>query len=199
MPTMSIDGDKYRVRIKWQLHGQACLNVLNFVSRGSQDLNTQLLQVILDCAVTHLLPILSNDVTLLGADVKNVSGTTAQEDEVVLTSGNLGGNVVDSIPSFNALVINMKTAHPGRRGRGKMFLLGIGENSEQFSKVDATFIAAAVAYIACLISAFTASDPLSTPLFHWSVFSRKDNQYYPITSAVPSNVIATMHSRKVHG
>lgn len=198
MGVQSIDGVMYRVRIKWRLHGQDCLNVLNFIGRGSQDLQLNLLQVILDCAVNNLLPVLSNECTLIGADVKAVTGSVAQEDEITLASGNVGTESVDSLPSFNALVCNLKTAHPGRTGRGKMYLLGIPEDRQETSVVDATFLAAAVAYIACIVSAFVNSDPLAAPFFHWAVFSKKDNQFYAVTSAAPNPKIASLRSRKIH-
>lgn len=196
-PIMSVDGDRYQVRIKWLLHGQECLNVLNFVNRGSADILTVLVQPILDCIVDNLLPVLSNEITLKGADFKNVSGTTAQEGEIILTADNVGAESVDSLPSFNALVVNLRTNHPGRTGRGKMFLPGIAEDRQETSQVDATFIAAAVAFLACMVTAFVNSDPLATPFFHWSVYSRKDTAAYPIQTATPNAVIASMRSRKV--
>jgi hypothetical protein len=104
---------------------------------------------------------------------------------------------VQSLPSFNAALVNLKTTHPGRTGRGKMFLPGIGASSQDNSQIDATFLAAAVAFLACMVSAYVNSDPLATPFFHWSVRSRKDNAYYPIQTAVPNTVIASMRSRKV--
>lgn len=196
-PIMSIDGESYQVRIKWLLHGQQCLNVLNFVNRGSQDLITNLVQPILDCIVDNLLPVLSNELTLEGADVKAITGSVAQEAEVTLTSGNVGEESIDSLPSFNALVLNLKTTHPGKTGRGKMFLPGIAEDRQESSVVDATFLTAAVAFLACMVTAYVNSDPLATPFFHWSVRSRKDNAFYPIQTAQPNPVIASMRSRKV--
>lgn len=197
MAVMSIDGVHYQVSIKWSLHGQECFNVINFINRGSQDLLANLLQPILDCAVTHLLPVLSSECTLVGASVKAISGTVAQEAEIALDDDNLGAEAVDSLPSFNAVVVNLKTTQPGRSGRGKMFLLGIPETRHVGSKVDAVFMAAAVAYIACIVSAFVNSDPLATPFFHWAVRSRKLNNLFAITSAAPNPKIKTMKSRQI--
>lgn len=197
MPTMSIDGESYQVRIKWLLHGQECLNVLNFVNRGSQDLITNLVQPILDCIVDNLLPVLSSDCTLTGADVKVITGSVAQEETVTLDTGNVGAESVDSLPSTNTAVIRLKTSHAGRSGKGRMALPGIPEDKQQSSTLDPAFITAAVAFIACMVAAYVNSDPLATPFFHWAVRSRKDNAFYPITSASVNTVVGTMRSRKV--
>jgi hypothetical protein len=196
MATNSIDGVSYQVRIKWRVNGQDAFNVLNFVSRGSMDLITVLVQPILDCIVDNLLPVLASDTTLLGADVKNTSGSVAQEESVNLVSGNVGGDGSDGLPSFNAIVVNLRTTHVGRSGKGRMFLTGISEPRAHQNTVDATFMAAAVAFLACMVAAYVNSEPLNSPQFHWSVFSRKDNAHYPITSAIPNDVIAVMRSRK---
>jgi len=198
MANPSIDGVIYRVRIKWLLHGQQCFNVINFHNRGVQDLIDNLLTPILACITDNLIPVLSNECTLLGADVKNITGSTAQEAEVTLSSGNVGTESVNSLPSTNTAVVALKTTHPGRTGRGRMALLGIPEDHQANSQIDATFIAAAVAFLACMFTAFVNSDPLATPFFHWSVWSKKDSQAYAISSTAVRSVVGSMRSRKVH-
>jgi len=196
-PIPSIDGVSYQVRLKWRLHGQQCFNVLNFTSHGSQDLINDLLLPILNCVTTHLLPVLSNEVTLDGADVKNVTGSVAQEGESVLTSGNVGGVSGNSLPSTCSAVIALKTTHPGRTGKGGMRLLGIPEANQALSVVDATFLAAAVAFLACMASAFINGDPPATPFFDWCVRSKKDSAFYPINSTAVRQVIGSQRSRKL--
>lgn len=197
MAVMSVDGQVYQVRVHWRLHGQDCYNVLSFISRGSLDLIADLLQPILTCIGTHLMPILSQDLTLVDADAKTIQGSTAQEVNVVAETDNVGETAVDSLPSTNAVVLALRTATVGRTGRGRMFLPGISESSQASSVVDATFIAAAVAFLACMFTAFHETDPLATPKFHWALHSRKDAQFYPIESYTVRPVIATMRSRKV--
>jgi hypothetical protein len=197
MPNPSIDGVDYQVRIKWLLHGQQCINVLNFTSRGVVDLITDVLEPILACVTDNLLPVLSDDITLQGADIKSITGSVLQEAESTLVSANVGGDSADSLPSINAAVVALRTTHPGRTGRGRMFLPGIPEDHQSASSVDATFIAAAVAFLACMAAAYVNSDPLATPFFHWAVRSRKDNQNYPITSTAVRSVVGSMRSRKI--
>jgi hypothetical protein len=196
-PIMSIDGVSYQVRIKWLLHGQQCFNVLNFTSAGSQDLINDLLLPILDCIDQHLLPILSNEVTILGADCKNVTGNVAQEVSASPQGDLQGTHVNDSLPSTNAAVINLKTTHPGRTGRGRMKLLGITEDHQVGSKLDLVFITAAVAFLACMAAKFIAGDPPAAARFDWVVRSRKDNAFYPIVNTAVNPIIGTQRSRKV--
>jgi len=197
MPTPSIAGVKYQVRIKWLLHGQSCLNVWTFNSVGVLDLITDLLEPILACIVDNLLPVLSDDLTLEGADFKNITGSVAQEGFVNQTTSNNGTVSGDSLPSTNAMVIALQTSHVGRSGKGRMFLPGIPESKQASSLVDATFIAAAVAFLACMFAAYRAADPPAAAQFIWVLHSRKDNQFYPITGGAPRNVVASMRSRKV--
>lgn len=196
MAEMSIDGVVYQVRIKWLIEGQACYNVLSFVNRGSQDLVTNLLQPILTCVKDNLIPVLSNSVTLLGADCKQLTGTVAQEVEVVEDTGNVGEAAGGAMPSGIAAVIALKSAQAGKSGKGRMYLPGIDEEHADGSTLDATFIAAAVAFIACMILAFHDTDPLATPKFHWSIHSRKNNTYYPIETGAPRSTLSYLRSRK---
>lgn len=197
MPSPSIDGVGYQVRIKWLLHGQECLNVLAFKSYGVQDLITDLVQPILDCITTNLLPVLSDDITLQGADVKNITGSVAQEAEVSLVSANAGGDSADSLPSTNAAIVALRTTHVGRTGRGRMFLPGIPESASANSALDPAFVTAAVAFLACMAAAFIAGDPPAAVRFDWSVRSRKDDTLYPISTTSVKSIIGTMRSRKV--
>lgn len=195
MALPSIDGDNYQVRLIWDLHSQRCYNVLNFHGRGVSDLLDNLVTPILECVKDNLLPVLSTEVTLIGGDVKNISGTTAQEGEIVLTADNSGEVGTDSLPSFNSASVKLKTSHPGRTGRGRMALLGIPESLSNDSAADAAFLAGAVAFLACMIAAYVNSDPLATPFFHWSVRSRKDNALYHIVTATPQEILGTQRSR----
>lgn len=197
MPIDSINNVCYQVRIKWLLHGQECFNVLNFRNTGSQDILTGLVQPILDCIVTHLIPVLSNEITLLGADFKSITGTVMQEGEITLTDDNVGEEAVNSLPSTCAAVLALRSNHMGRTGRGRMFIPGVAESSQALSELDPAFIVAAVAFLACMAEAFIAGDPVPANFFHWSIFSRKDNAFYPIQTSAVRSVVATMRSRKV--
>jgi len=189
--------DSTTKRIKTQLHGQSCLNILNFTANGTPDLITDLLEPVLACFADNLLPVLSSDLTVIGADVKNITGSTAQEAEVSQETDNVGEATGDSLPSTNAAVVRLRTSHVGRTGKGRMFLAGLAESRVVQSNVDATFIAAAVAFLACMFAAYHQGDPPAANQFIWSVWSRKDNAFYPVESYSVNPVVGTMRSRKV--
>jgi len=197
MANPSIDDTNYELRIKWTMHGQILYNVLNFKGRGVQDLVDNLITPVLTCIQENLLPVLTTEIVLAGADVRNTSGSVAQEATVSLIGDNEGTTASEGLPTIDAAVVKLKTTHPGRTGRGRMFLPGIPELHQHNSLVDATFVAAAVAFLACMATAFINSDPLATPFFHWCVRSRKDNQMYPISSTSVNLVIGSLRSRKV--
>lgn len=196
-PVNSIDGVSYQVRLKWLLHGQKCFNVLNFTSHGSQDLVEDLLLPVLNCVAQNLLPVFSSQAKLLGGDLKNVTGSVAQEVESTGFAVQVGEESGDSLPSTCAAVINLKTTHPGRTGRGRMKLLGIPEAHQSQSNLDPAFIAAAVAFLACMAGAFIGGDPPAAVRFDWVVRSRKDNAFYPITSSSVNPIIGSQLSRKI--
>ena len=196
-PIMSIDGVTYQVRLKWLLHGQECFNVLNFTSAGSLDLLEGLVLPVLECVKDNLLPILSNQIQLVGADCKNITGSVAQEVEANAEGTGLGTLVSESLPSTNAAVIRLRTNHAGRSGRGRMKLAGIGESSSNLSKLDPVFIAGAVAFLACMAAAFIAGDPPAAARFDWVVRSRKDSASYAIVNTSVNPIIGTQRSRKV--
>jgi hypothetical protein len=62
--------------------------------------------------------------------------------------------------------------------------------------LDATFIAAAVAFIACMATSFFVGDPPAATQFVWVLNSRKDNAYYDITSVTPKPIASFLRSRK---
>jgi hypothetical protein len=195
MPFPSVDGTHYQVRIKYTLEGQQCFNVLSFLSHGSLDLVDDLLTPILSCITTHLLPVLSGDLAVNGLDVKNIDGATAVETELAAVAAE-GALSTGALPSASAAVIALRTTHPGRTGKGRLFLPGIDEESADGSTLDATFIAAAVAFLACMLTAFKAGDPPAANQFYWMVHSRKDNAFYPVDSAVPRTTLSYLRSRK---
>lgn len=174
-------------------------NVLSFFSNGTQDLIDDLLLPVLNCVTTHLIPVLNDEVKVLGADVKNLTGSTAQEYEstgFVAEDGALAGG--DSLVGTSAL-ISLRSGHPGRSGRGRMFIPGIDEESLDGSALDATFLAAAAAFIGCMAAAFFVGDPPATPQFVWVLHSRKDNAFYPLTQGIPREFASFLRSRRQTG
>lgn len=196
MPVPSIDGVHYRVRLKWLIRGQECFNVMHFRSAGSQDLIDDLLVPILACASTHLIPVLSENITLIGADAQNVDGSVAQFADNPISSDNVGELTGGDAPTGTSALFIVRTLHPGRNGQGRFFVPGIDEESLDGSTLDATFLAAAVAFVACVAASFFVGDPPAATQFVLTLFSRTDNAFYDVTSITPKPTASFLRSRK---
>lgn len=197
MPAPSIDGHAYEARVHWRLHNQDMFNVMHFVSAGSSDLLNDLLIPLLTCFTDHLIPVLSNECELIDADVKDLTDPTQNQYSTTPADLGVGTEAVNSLPGFNTAVIKLRTSHGGKSGRGRLSLSGIPEDRAALGSIDATFLAAAAAFIACVVAKFIAGDPPAAVRFDWAVRSRKLNQYFPVTQAVAKSLIGTMRSRKI--
>ena len=65
MPQPANPGDVIQVEMRYLIEDQQCENVLYFkCNQASSDFNVDLLLVLAQCAITHLLPGLASDVEL---------------------------------------------------------------------------------------------------------------------------------------
>lgn len=202
-------GDMFQVRVKGFQEGQETNNVLHFVcSAASSDVDLHLIQVLIQCFITHLLPAWSAHWTLDTVVWKRVSPTLSPEFVSSATTGVSGALVTDSLPTFNAALVSIRTAQGGRSKRGRMFLAGIPESATLKSQFDLAGLpwAAILAFVACLVDKFIDNAELGSDRFTMGVYSRKlGGAAFPygaagFTPAVSLNavsLVATMRSRKV--
>jgi len=201
--------DLFQVRVKGFIEGQETNNVLHFrCSAASSDVELHLILVLIECFVTHLLPAWSNQWTLDTVIWKRVSPTLSPEFVASATTGQVGALTTDSLPTFNAALVSIRTAEGGRSKRGRMFLAGIPESATLKSSFDLTGAtwAAILAFVACLVDKFVDNGELGSDRFNLGVYSRKiGGATFPygaagFTPAVSLNavaLVATMRSRKV--
>lgn len=202
-------GDMFQVRVKGFQEGQETNNVLHFVcSAASSDVDLHLIQVLIQCFVTHLLPAWSANWTLDTVVWKRVSPTLSPEFVSSATTGVSGAVVTDSLPTFNAALVSIRTAQGGRSKRGRMFLAGIPESGTIKSSFDLAGLPwlAILAFVACIVDKFIDNGELGSDRFTLGVYSRKiGGAAFPygaagFTPAVSMNavaLVATMRSRKV--
>lgn len=201
--------DMFQVRVKGFQEGQETNNVLHFVcTTATTDVELHLILVLIECFVTHLLPAWSNKWTLDTVVWKRVSPTLSPEFITVPAEAALGALSGDSLPTFNAALVSIRTAQGGRSKRGRMFLAGIPESAtigSRFDLTNATWLAI-VAFLACLAEKFVTNEPIGTDQFKIGVYSRKlggatfPYQMAGFTPAINLSsvaLIATMRSRKV--
>lgn len=212
MAIPSAVGDMFQVRVKGAFEGQETNNVLHFTATtASADVEIHLILVLIECFVTHLLPAWSNKWVLDTVVWKRVHPTLSPDFVVAPSPAAVGILTTDSLPTFNAALISIRTAQGGRSKRGRMYLAGIPESGTVGSRFDVTGPTwlAIVAFANCLVQKFITNEPIGTDQFKLGVYSRKlggstfPYQAVGFTAAEsldPVSLVATMRSRKVgHG
>jgi hypothetical protein len=202
--------DLFEVRLIGMMSGQQTNNVLHFSCVGaSTDVELHLIQVLLTCFITHLLPQLSASWMLTEVRWKKVSPTLGVEQISIPSGTTSGGGSADALPSFNSAVISKRTLTGGRSHRGRMYIAGIPKDQTLGSALDPTgdLWAALLSFAACVVSEFVHPDPAGgSDLFDLIVYSRKlGGSSFPlgltgvtdVREFVPVNQIGTTRSRKV--
>lgn len=212
MPVPAAVNDLFQVRVKGFQEGQETNNVLHFgCTTASSDTELHLIKVLIDCFVTHLLPAWSNKWTLDTVVWKRVYPVLSAEFITVPDVAAIGALSTDSLPTFNAALISIRTNLGGKSHRGRMFLAGIPESAtigSRFDLTNATWLAI-IAFAACVATKFIENEPVGSDQFKLGVYSRKLGgstfPYNPVgfTPAISLGsvaLVATMRSRKVgHG
>ena len=134
-------------------------------------------------------------VKYLGTNVRNIDGVHDGED-FAWSNGIDEGQISDeTAPISISLLYSLRTAHPGRTGRGRLYIAGVRHGAfaaEQIkwnltgSPGDET-VGAALAFGAHLTAALGD--------LTWAVFSRKNNQVYPITNAIAQTLFGEQRRR----
>jgi len=209
MAETAAQGDMYQVRVKGFIEEQETNNVLHFTcATADTDVDLHLILVLIQCYVTHLLPGLSS--AWIGDTVvwKRVSPTLGPEFVTAFPPASVGEIAGDSLPTYCAGLVSIRTALGGRSHRGRMYLAGFGEASTTGSRFNTAHPTwpAILAFLECLITKFVVGEPLGTAQWRLGVYSRKIGGssfpygapgFTPVNALNPSTLLATMRSRKV--
>jgi hypothetical protein len=212
MPTAVAVGDIVQVTPRYEIEGQQTENVWYFqCTNADPNMLANLLLVIAQCIITHLLPALGNNVTLESVHGKIVGPAVGAEDEWTPGTGDVvaGAATGDSEPSFVAAVVSLYTAQPGRSGRGRTFIGGIPEASTTGSllNVETGVYPAIIATLACIAAAFPLRELGGAASYEWGIYSRKLGGatkppypvagYHGITRTVVRRELGTQRRRKL--
>lgn len=208
-PEASNVNDLYQVVVRGYQEGQECNNVLHFKTlTPTGDVETFLILALIECFQDTLLPGLSSAFAYDTVKWKRVSPTLGPEHVTPFVVTFAGSEVGDSLPTFNAALISIRTGEGGRSKRGRMFLPGIPDTGTIKSNLDLsgnTWLAI-VAFAACMATKFIQNEPIGNNNFRIGVYSRKIGGsafpygvagFTPAISLNPVALIATMRSRKV--
>lgn len=197
------------VRIVGSLHGQQCINVWHMATNtvindddNLDDLLLQLAQAMLECAVTTLLPAVTQDYTLVHVEAKRIYPATS--DPMIATAP--GGSVGELGPtsvSFAASLMNLRTGGGGKRGRGRKFLPPAGEANIATSVVDAGTLELLAEFALCVAGKFLGATP--TTDWRLGIYSKTndkeaggtfDNSFRVVTQLSPVQDVARIGSRR---
>lgn len=210
-PVVAQQNDCFQVNLVGRMEGQETNNIMHFrcvSGAGDGDTELHLIQVLLTCFITHVLPVLTSAWTLEKIVWKRVSPTLGPEFVSLPEGPAVGGGNAAALPSFASALFSKRTDQGGRSKRGRMYLAGIPENATLGSSLDPShaFWAGMLAFAVCIIENFTINDPPGSDAWVLCVYSRKiggDNFPYglggfeAITDFTPNLQIATTRSRKV--
>jgi hypothetical protein len=201
---MPID-DIYEVVTDFELHGQHCLNVYHFKGSNNFASLNDLINAVIDCIRTALLPALSAEAKLINVRGKTIYPALSDESIISGGAGDVGGQAGDSDVSFAAALMTMRTGLGGRSNRGRKFLAGVPEGGISASRITTGELALVLAYATCLANKFISNT--STYPYFIGVLSKKKMKapqslsalaaFRNCTSLGVSNVLATQVRRKI--
>lgn len=210
MPTPVATGEVVQILVQGTIEEQQCENVWYFRAQAADpDVLLHLIADIVACLLP-LIPHLSSTYRLDRIKAKIVSPAVGLEEEWEPAAGDLieGAAAGDARSSHDAALISLKTARPGRSGRGRSFMAGVPELDTVGSQIntESALWVALVAFAACMVGKFHPRDVVAAGNYEWGVMSRKIGGakppflaagFAPIIRAVPSKYLATQRSRKV--
>lgn len=139
----------FLVTLRWTLHGQNCQNGFYFTNRADQDDSPSSLSSFIAETVAQfrirILPaiknLVNNDVnfrSIIGNTIIPHNGPIA-EQVLEIETGDQGD---ESLPSYCAAILTLRTGLGGKSNRGRIYFGGIGENDTADSRLGPdTFVA----------------------------------------------------------
>lgn len=167
----------YRLKLVGELHGQATETAFHFQTNSTGNVNNSYrveLQDLMANFVTNIVP----KVQLFASQEwigKTVLGITLIPKAEVFIETRLmngtGGQSDDSLPSFCAGLLSLRTGFGGRSRIGRLFLPGVSENLSSTSRLEGSYLTLLANVGAALTSTFGANG--AYPWNRYGVFSRK--------------------------
>lgn len=212
MPTTNPHGLLFQITMRWTLHGQNCQNNFWFTNKQPQDnspsaLSSFIQQTLIyfeSAMMVHIKNLVNTQVAfraLIGTTVIPKNGPIA---EMVLESVT-GDQPDESLPSYCAAILSLRTGFGGKSNRGRLYFGGIGENDTADGRLGPDTFTALQAIGNQLLAVFGPAG--SNPFLQFVIFSRKlgtdeDGDYIPfgirdVTQCVPRSVLGTQRHRLI--
>lgn len=192
--------DTVRVNVIWSLSGaEYAVNVLHYLVGPATIINQAAADDLSDVIqsaflISGLDDLFANEVQLARSTVRDLRVASQAEYSSAIAQAGLNG--LDILPLSVALVVTLRTALAGRRYRGRTYLSGFAEDSNQGNgTASAAAIIAAEAFIQALETIIVAGN-------EWSlgVMSIAAGETNAVTSTgVRDNVWDTQRRRSIPG
>lgn len=212
MPVISNPNDLWQVIIRSTLENQGCENVLNFKTvTPIDDFELRVIIALMQCFAAFV-PAAPAEFVYTEIRWKQTAPVLGVE-HIAPWQGTAGGDQGNgALPSFDSLVVSIRTALGGRSHRGRMYLPGIPVIAVVGSSVSvpSAYWQAVLVLMTCIATKFiNIGDPAPANQAVLGVYSRKlggstfpYNQvgFTPATSIIPETALGTTRSRKIgHG
>jgi hypothetical protein len=206
----------YRIKLIGELHGQLTETAFHFVTSevSAFDRYDLELNALMEAFIQSILPLWQGFCSQEWA-AKTVTGITLiPAQEVFIEKGivNGGGSQPDdSLPSFCAALLSLRTGKGGRSRIGRLYVPGVAEGLSSQSRLEGNYLGLLRNLGAALTSTFGNNG--SYPWNRYGVFSRKlgvTRHLLPtphldysaagfqiVTTTVPRPEVATMRRRKL--
>jgi len=194
-----------RAVVKGLMHEQLIENVYMLRTKNAGIPDSEIAATVRDKIVNQMMPNFSVEYVVNTVSVQEIFPTPTDPFELAVSID--GDSEGEPLPTFNAVVVALKTGLGGRRNRGRKFYAGMSAGEVDNSRITSTRLSALQADVDAINSWFAAGNSLSN--LTWGIVHRQLNgtpvplsadSYVPITSAIVRPVLGTMRSRKIgHG
>jgi hypothetical protein len=187
--------DVYRAAIQYSVNGEKCANVLHLIQTsgdGAANVVAELAQqIITDWIPAFVLP-LSNDATIQAVTAHKIS--PAIGGSVVIADSTAGALVNDTIPPNSCVVTSLYSDHLTGRGRGRIYLSGIGKQLVASGRLLNTSPTQFITFLDLLLVTLTGGNGTT---FRAGVWSTTGAIFYEYTSYQLRSRLITLRSRRV--
>lgn len=167
----------YRLKLVGELHGQATETAFHFLTNSSGNVNNSYTTELQDL-MTHFITNIVSKIQIFASQqwaAKTLIGVTLIPKSQVFIETRLangtGAQPDDSLPSFCAGLLSLRTGQGGRSRIGRLFLPGVAENLSSQSRLEGSYLTLLSNVGAALTSAYGPSG--SYPYVRYGVYSRK--------------------------
>jgi hypothetical protein len=186
------------------LHGSETNNVLHFGTNLDPFVPADLAADLFAFANASLNDAISGEQNIVQVRIRQLTPVITDAQDFFPAAPIKGPDFTPALPSFNAVLVSMKTGLGGRSFRGRIFFPGVQKNDADQSVLTSGGVTKWQAVVDELVSRYIPDpEPAAVKSWNlgvWSIFNNKIKRPAPVfTTAnllILRSIIATMHSRK---